>query len=136
MIRLYIPTVCSLIYSGSWSRILIDSFVNQLAFWLVSNLYRFHLSTNRSFDDTQLLHQIFNDRLKLRLLTELLSILYRPTGISIRVGFTTTLFVQLSVLYIPTRRSANSNILFRRLMIINCAFFVRSYEKLKNYQIL
>ena len=37
-----------------------------------------------------------------------------------------TLLVQLLVLNMPTKRSANSNILLRKLIIMNCAFFVRS----------
>lgn len=46
---------------------------------------------------------------------------------SILFGSTVTLLVQLWVLYIPTRRSANSNILFLKLMMMNWAFLVRSY---------
>ena len=45
---------------------------------------------------------------------------------AIACGLIATLFVQLSVLNIPMSRSANSNILFRKLMIMNCAFFVLS----------
>ena len=41
-------------------------------------------------------------------------------------GLIATLFVQLSVLNIPMSRSANSNMLFRKLMIMNCAFLVLS----------
>lgn len=41
-------------------------------------------------------------------------------------GLIATLFVQLSVLNMPMSRSANSNMLFRKLMIMNCAFLVLS----------
>lgn len=49
----------------------------------------------------------------------------------INCGLMATLFVQLSVLNMPMSRSASSNILFRKLMIINCAFFVLSWKKSK-----
>ena len=41
-------------------------------------------------------------------------------------GLMATLLVQLSVLYMPTSRSASSNMLFRREMTINCAPWVFS----------
>ena len=43
-----------------------------------------------------------------------------------RAGFMVTLLVQLSVLKMPTSLSANSNILLRRLIMMNCAFLVLS----------
>lgn len=55
-----------------------------------------------------------------------LLILQHQASDAISCGLIATLFVQLSVLKIPISRSANSNILFRKLMIINWAFFVLS----------
>mmetsp|Transcript_13710 Transcript_13710/g.32107 ORF Transcript_13710/g.32107 Transcript_13710/m.32107 type:complete len:112 (-) Transcript_13710:3900-4235(-) len=45
---------------------------------------------------------------------------------AITLGFIAILLLALLVLYIPTKRSANSNILLRSEIIMNCAFFVRS----------
>ncbi len=48
------------------------------------------------------------------------------TSLANSLGLIVTLFVTSCVLYMPTRRSASSNILFRSETIINWAFFVLS----------